>query len=216
MPPLVYRLAQDAHISQATAYRYLHEALDVIAGHAPSLQHVLANQQALGELILCLDGTLIHTDAVNMKKHTTTGSIGWFSGKHHCFGGNIQVLSNRHGRPLYIAPVEPGATHDIMAARAHIFDHVWTTQLWVFGDKGYQGAGPRIKTPPKGDHLHPNDETIGEIITGIRAPTEGGNAMLKHYRALRHVSLSPKAITKIARSALVLIYLRYDPDWRSW
>jgi len=30
-------LARDARISQATAYRYLHEAIDVIAEHAPDL-----------------------------------------------------------------------------------------------------------------------------------------------------------------------------------
>jgi len=26
--------------------------------------------------------------------------------------------------PLYIAPVEPGATHDVIAAKNHIFDAV--------------------------------------------------------------------------------------------
>ena len=109
----VYRLACDCGISQATAYRYLHEALDVIANYAPSLQHVLADQEKAGELILCLDGTLIHTDGVAIGKitsHNNNGpgheTIGWFSGEHHCFGGNLQVLSNRDGRPLYIAPTK--------------------------------------------------------------------------------------------------------------
>lgn len=71
----VHRLAYDSGISQATAYRYVHEALDVISSRAPSLQHVLADQEATGELILCLDGTLIHADAVTTRKvtgHTET------------------------------------------------------------------------------------------------------------------------------------------------
>lgn len=226
----MHRLARDSNISQATAYRYLHEALDVISSRAPGLQHVLADQEAANELILCLDGTLIHTDAVATRKiigHTDQDditddddpgyrTIGWFSGKHWCFGGNLQVLSNRDGRPLYIAPVAPGATHDSTAAEKHIFAAVWATGLWIFADKGYQGAGPRVKTPPKGNRLNPGDETIREIITDIRAPTEGGNAALKHYKALKHVSLCPMAITKITRSVLVLISLHYDPDWRSW
>jgi hypothetical protein len=33
-------LAGEAGLSIATAYRYLHEALDVIAGHAPDLADV--------------------------------------------------------------------------------------------------------------------------------------------------------------------------------
>lgn len=41
----VYRLAFDSGISQATAYRYLHEALDVIAHYVPSVQKVLADQE---------------------------------------------------------------------------------------------------------------------------------------------------------------------------
>jgi hypothetical protein len=35
-------LARDAGISIATGYRYLHEAIDVIADHAPDLHDVLA------------------------------------------------------------------------------------------------------------------------------------------------------------------------------
>ena len=42
----VHTLAGDAGISDATAYRYLHEGLDVIAGHAPDLQQALADAQA--------------------------------------------------------------------------------------------------------------------------------------------------------------------------
>ena len=34
-------LARDAGISTATAYRYLHEAIDVISAHAPDLHDVL-------------------------------------------------------------------------------------------------------------------------------------------------------------------------------
>jgi hypothetical protein len=40
-------LARDAQVSIATGYRYLHEAIDVIAAHAPDLHDVLA--QALAE-----------------------------------------------------------------------------------------------------------------------------------------------------------------------
>ena len=62
--------------------------------------------------------------------------------------------------------------------------------------------------------MNPDDETIRKIITDIRAPIEGGNGTLKYYKALKHVSLWPIAITKIASSVLMLISLHYDPDWR--
>src|SRR4051812_20079806 len=56
-------LALQARVSIATAYRYLHEGLDVIAGHAPDLGQVLTDARA-GVVFLCLDGTLIPTDRV--------------------------------------------------------------------------------------------------------------------------------------------------------
>src|SRR3954451_24119414 len=54
----VRTLAADAGVSIATAYRYLHEALDVIAAHAPALGAVLTHARAVGLPFLCLDGTL--------------------------------------------------------------------------------------------------------------------------------------------------------------
>ena len=47
---------------------------------------------------------------------------------------HLQVLSNKDGRPLYIVPVELGATHDITAAEKHIFDAVGATRLWFFAE----------------------------------------------------------------------------------
>jgi len=52
-------LARDARVSIATAYRYLHEAIDVIADQAPDLPDVLADGLRHGWAFVCLDGTLI-------------------------------------------------------------------------------------------------------------------------------------------------------------
>lgn len=49
-------LARDAELSIATAYRYLHEAIDVIAVHVPHLRDVLAHGQEQGWDYVCLDG----------------------------------------------------------------------------------------------------------------------------------------------------------------
>ncbi|GAA4642366.1 hypothetical protein [Gordonia humi] len=55
-------LAADAGGSIATAYRYLHEAIDVIAVHAPTLDDLLARAAVENWTIVCLNGTLIATD----------------------------------------------------------------------------------------------------------------------------------------------------------
>lgn len=52
-------LARDAKVSQASGYRYLHEAISVIAAHLPDLPEVLAAGHAAGWAYVCLDGTLI-------------------------------------------------------------------------------------------------------------------------------------------------------------
>jgi DNA-binding IclR family transcriptional regulator len=51
----VDRLARDAGISIATAYRYLHEAIDVIAAHAPGLDEVLQTAKLEAWPFVCLD-----------------------------------------------------------------------------------------------------------------------------------------------------------------
>ena len=54
----LHTLAGDTGVGQATAYRYLHEGLDVIAAHAPDLLDVLTAAHTAGTGYLCLDGTM--------------------------------------------------------------------------------------------------------------------------------------------------------------
>jgi len=55
-------LAGEAGVCMATASRYLHEALDVIAAHAPALDDLLDRAHVAGRPFVCLDGTLVPTD----------------------------------------------------------------------------------------------------------------------------------------------------------
>ena len=110
----VRTLAGEAGLSIATAYRYLHEALDVIVGHAPDLADVLTRARRGALPFLCLDGTLIPTDRVAARAER--GHHLWYSGKHHAFGGNVQVLADSTGFPLWISAVRPGSTFDLTAA----------------------------------------------------------------------------------------------------
>jgi len=105
----VRALARDSGVWQATAYRYLHEALEVIAQRSPDIADVLNRLRRRGEPFVCLDGTLVRTDRVAAR--TQAGNHLWYSGKHKAFGGNVQVLTDHTGFPVWTAPVEPGSTH---------------------------------------------------------------------------------------------------------
>ncbi len=58
-------LARDNDVSLKTAYRYLHEAIDVLAAQAPDLPEVIAAAVEQNIEHLLLDGTLIATDRVH-------------------------------------------------------------------------------------------------------------------------------------------------------
>ena len=72
-------LARDSRVSRATAYRYLHEALGVIADRAPDLPEVLQRLRERREPNAGLDGTLIRTDRV-AQRNPDTGRHLWYSG----------------------------------------------------------------------------------------------------------------------------------------
>jgi DDE superfamily endonuclease len=204
-------LAADAGLSIATAYRYLHEALDVIAAHIPTLDDVLDRAHAAGLPFLCLDGTLIPTDRVAARAER--GHHLWYSGKHHAFGGNLQVIFDPTGFPLWVSDVRPGSTHDLTAARELVLPALYphaARGLPGLADKGYTGAGVGIHVPIKhqpGGVLHIDNRCYNQLITGLRAPAERGNALLGRWRALNRVTLCPQRIGAIAAAALVLTSL---------
>lgn len=159
-------LARDAHISQATAYRYLHEGIDVIAARLPDLPDVLQRGREAGWSFVCLDGTLIESTRSSAK--SDAGHDLWYSGKHHRHGGNIQVVTDSTGFPIWVSPVEPGSTHDITCARIHALPALYPAAaagMPTLTDKGYTGAGIGIHHPIKGRNLAPDTRARNLIIT---------------------------------------------------
>jgi hypothetical protein len=84
------RLAGGFGIGVATVYRYVQEALDLLAAQAPTLAQVIGNCARLWYVIL--DGTLIHIDRVAEDRP-------YYSGKHKRHGVNVQVLAKPARRP---------------------------------------------------------------------------------------------------------------------
>lgn len=206
----LFLLARDARISIATAYRYLHEALDVIAARLPELPVVLEQGRRAGWEYVCLDGTLIET--TRCAAPSESGADLWYSGKHKRHGGNVQVVTDPTGYPVWVSPSEPGSTHDITAARLHALPALYAAAscgLRTLTDKGYTGAGIGILVPVKGKGLDADTLSRNKIIGVLRAPAERANALLKStWTALRRVTLSPERITTIIAAAFVLLHMQ--------
>jgi hypothetical protein len=207
----VHLLARDAEVSQATAYRYLHEAVEVIADRAPQLSEVLAHGLEHGWAFVCLDGTLIETTRTSARSEN--GHDLWYSGKHKAHGGNIQVLTDPCGFPVWTSPVQPGSVHDITAARTHgvlgALYPVAAAGMPTLTDKGYTGAGIGIQVPTKGANLAPDNQARNLLLNVSRASAERANALLKStWRALRRVTVCPRRIGTIVAAALVLLTMQ--------
>jgi hypothetical protein len=214
----IRQLAADNAISTSTAYDYLHEAIDVLAALAPCVHDALLAAKAAGATRLNLDGTLIHTDRVAMRG--PNGADLWWSGKHRCHGGNIQVLSNPDGFPCWTSEVRPGREHDSTCAKKaqdllpalEFYDTEYRTP--TLADLGYLNLLPAVRHPykrPKGTELTEAQAAYNKVIRGVHGVAERANALLKEtFAALQLVSLSPTRIGAITKAALVLLHLEHS------
>lgn len=214
----IRQLAADNAIATSTAYTRLHEAIDLLAALAPDVHDALAAAKAAGVTHLNLDGTLIHTDRVAMRG--PSGADLWWSGKHKHHGGNIQVLSDPYGFPVWVSDVRPGREHDTTCAKAaadllpglEMLEH--DDQIPTLADLGYENLSPAIRHPhkkPKGGELTDAQTTYNKVIRGVHGVAERANALLKEtFAALQIVSLDPGRIGAITKAALVLLHLEHD------
>jgi hypothetical protein len=207
----VHQLAADNLISVKTAYRYLHEGIDVLAARAPDLREVLQTAKESGLSHVNLDGVVIPTDRVR-----TPGPKGadlWWSGKHKHHGGNVQVVSAPDGWPLWTSDVRPGREHDMTCARKHgVVDALTEVgdTLICLADLGYEGAADMLRVPIKkapGQRLTDDQKTYNKLLRGVRSIGERANALLiVRFKALRRVSLDPYRIGAITAASLVLLH----------
>jgi DDE superfamily endonuclease len=214
----VRQLATDNHIGKSTCYDRLHEAIDLLAALAPDVHEAILAASAAGATHLNLDGTLIRTDRVAMKG--PNGADLWWSGKHKHHGGNVQVLSDPTGFPIWVSGVRPGREHDTTCAKAapgllcalaacESEGHVPTLT-----DLGYLNLSPAIRHPfkkPQGGKLTETQTTYNNLIRGVHGVAERANALFKEtFAALQKISLSPTRIGAITKAALVLLHLEHN------
>lgn len=208
-------------VSRATAYRYVAEAVRVLAAQTPTLHDALRRVAADGWSHVILDGKLFDTDRLT---ETTTSVKGdtidaWYSGKHRGFGANIQAVMRPDGLPIWTSEAMPGHLHDLTCA--HHLDITgalyWAAahlDLPTLADSGYEGAGQGIHTPYKqpadGRRLAVDNRTYNAILRSTRCLGERGFAILVgRWRTLRHSTASPRGTGDTVRAALHLTHFEY-------
>ncbi|WP_405772063.1 transposase family protein [Streptomyces sp. NBC_00080] len=192
------QLAAGFGIGLATVYRYIVEAVEVLAALAPTLQQAMT--VAANKAFVILDGTLLHIDRIAADRP-------YYSGKHKRHGMNVQVIADAFGRLLWASPALPGAVHDIKAARIHgIIEALTQAGIRTWADKGYQGARGTVRVPYRGrwSMLPAGKQAVNSSHARIRAVREQANATLKSWRLLRKLRCSTTRITDIVKAVLAL------------
>ncbi len=171
------RLAAGFGIGIATVYRYVREAIEVLAALAPSLAGTMQTASRLAFVIL--NGTLLSIDRL-------AADTAYYSGKHKRHGMNIQVLTDPFGRLLWASPALPGSTHDLTAARTHgIVGALTEASLKCWADKAYQSAGGSVRVPFRGRRFKRWQRRHNSTHAKIRCLGEQAMATLKGWRLLR-------------------------------
>ncbi|ROQ60175.1 DDE superfamily endonuclease [Streptomyces sp. 840.1] len=104
------RLAAGFRVGIATVYRYIREAVDLLAALAPTLEQAMTAVRKKAYVIL--DGTVLPIDRIAADRP-------YYSGKKKHHGMNVQVLADPAGRLIWASDALPGAVHDLTAARTH-------------------------------------------------------------------------------------------------
>nr|BFE56403.1 transposase family protein [Dactylosporangium thailandense] len=194
------RLAAGFEVGVATAWRYVQEAITLLAAAASDLSTAMARIRTLAYAIL--DGTLIPIDRVADQRP-------YYSGKHRRHGVNVQVIADPTGRLVWTSPALPGATHDLTAARTHnIIDALSAAGVQTLANKGYQGAGGTVRTPFK-RHRHRlklsrRQKAVNKAHAKIRACGERAIATLKTWKILAKLRCCPRRATTIVQAILAL------------
>jgi transposase-like protein len=190
-------LAGGFGIGTSTVYRYLREAIGLLAATAPTLAQAI--EVAARKAFVILDGTLLRIDRVGV---TGGRDRPYYSGKHKCHGLNVQVIADPAGRVVWISPTLPGARHDMGAAREHgIIEAIAAAGVTAIADTAYQGGGPAVRVPQRRRRVDPDtgsyrplsrsQKQVNTAHARQRGPGERVNAELRNWRILRKIRSCP-------------------------
>ncbi|NEW71102.1 transposase family protein [Streptomyces rhizosphaericus] len=192
------QLAAGFGIGTTTAYRYVAEAVELLAALAPTLAE--AARTASTKAFALLDGTLLPIDRIAADRP-------FYSGKHKKHGMNVQVLADPSGRLLRASPVLPGAVHDVRAAREHgIIATLAEAGVTCWADKGYRGAAITVRVPywARGETHSAGQKAVNRSHAKIRSLVEQAVATRKSWRLLRKIRCPTNRVTGLVQAVLCL------------
>lgn len=163
------RLAKGFAVGTTTVWRYVREAVDLLAAQAPTLTAALWRLAYNGHALGILDGTVAPIDRLSGPQDRRS-----YSGKHRHHGVNLQALVDpRRGELVWISLGLPGSTHDLTAARMHRIITAATAPGWSCWQTrdirvlaARYGAGWVYAGPP-----HPRSSTGRRRAAGVEAAT---------------------------------------------
>ena len=180
-------LAAGFEVGTTTAWRYVNEAVALLAARTPKLRQAVRDAKKVGYAYVVLDGTLIAADRVAADRPS-------YSGKHKRHGMNLQVIASPAGDILWVSGALPGSVHDKNAEWIWgVLAELEAVGLVTLADKGYQGS-TYAKIPYRGKNKPESQKQANRAHAKLRAPGERANAQLKTWKfSGRHPALLPMA-----------------------
>lgn len=180
------QLAAGFGVGTTTAYRYVTEAVDLLATLAPTLADAV--RTASTKAFVLLDGTLLPIDRIAANRP-------FYSGKHKKHGMNVQVLTDAFGRLLWASPALPGAVHDVRGEHG-IIDALAQTDV-------AEGTTPLYAASVTGA----TDNVLCLLAAGALPNTESG-------RGTEGTPLCAAACWGHTETVIALLARGADPDLR--
>jgi DDE superfamily endonuclease len=186
-------LAAGFGVGTTTAWRYVEEAVALLAARAPKLRRAVRDAKKAGWAYVVLDGTLIPVDRVAADRP-------FYSGKHKRHGMNLQVIASPHGHVLWVSGALPGSVHDKKAEWIWgVLAELEAAGLVTLADKGYQGS-TWAKIPYRGKGKPESQKEANRAHAKLRGPGERANAQLKAWRILRKLRCCPWRAGQLAKA----------------
>jgi len=171
-------LAAGFGVGTATAWRYVNEAVELLAARAPKLRRAVRDAKKAGHAYVIVDGTVIPVGRLAADRP-------FYSGKHQKHGMNLQVIASPAGDILWIS----GALPDRCTTRRQSGSGAcWTSsrpRAWSrWPIRATRAApGPRF---PTGGRASPDRRRRPTAPTRNSAPPEKGQT-----RSSKHGRSSP-------------------------
>ena len=179
-------------VGTSTAWRYVNEAVALVAARAPKLRKAVRDAKKAGCAYVVLDGTLIPVDRVAADRP-------FYSGKHASTGMNLQVIASPDGDILWVSGALPGSVHDKRAEWIWgVLAELEAVGLVTLADKGYQGS-TYAKIPYKRKSKPESQKQANKAHARLHSPGERANAQLKTWRILRKLRCCPWRTGQLAK-----------------